>query len=81
MPTVAITETEINPTYVEGHGGGYRALGPEVEINPTFFGEGGGGWNVFVETEINPTYELLTHDTQTLGKTKGFDFRGKGFRI
>ncbi|MBA7678520.1 hypothetical protein ES703_86796 [subsurface metagenome] len=22
MPTVAITETEINPTYVEGHGGG-----------------------------------------------------------
>ncbi|MBA7567757.1 hypothetical protein ES708_09474 [subsurface metagenome] len=54
MPTVAITETEINPTYVEGHGGGYRALGPEVEIKPTYFGEGGGGWSVFVETELSP---------------------------
>ncbi|MBA7610101.1 hypothetical protein ES703_17306 [subsurface metagenome] len=48
------TETEIDPTYVEGHGGGYRALGPEVEIKPTYFGEGGGGWNAFVETELSP---------------------------
>jgi len=26
-----------------------------IEINPTYFGEGGGGWNVFTETEINPS--------------------------
>jgi len=51
---VAITDTELNPTYVAGGGGGRVALGPEIEINPTWFGEGGGGWNQFFETEINP---------------------------
>ena len=55
MPTVAITDTEINPTYVEGHGGGLKTLGPETEGNPTYFGEGGGGWNQLFETEINPS--------------------------
>jgi len=53
MPTVAITETEVNPTYVEGHGGGLKTLA-ETEGKPTYFGEGGGGWNVFVETELSP---------------------------
>lgn len=80
MPTAAITDTEINPTYVAGGGGGLKTL-TDTEINPAFFGEGGGGWNVFIETEINPTYELLTGTTETMGKTKGLDFRGKGFRI
>ncbi len=50
---VAITDTEINPTYVEGHGGGLKTLA-ETEGKPTYFGEGGGGWNVFVETELSP---------------------------
>jgi len=53
MPIVAITETEINPTYVEGHGGGYRTL-TETERKPAYFGEGGGGWHAFVETELSP---------------------------
>lgn len=54
MPTVAITETEINPAYFAGGGGGLKTLGPETEVKPTYFGEGGGGWNVFVETELSP---------------------------
>lgn len=57
MPTVAITETEINPTYVAGGGGGLKTL-TETEGNPTFFGEGGGGWNVFIETELSPVLPI-----------------------
>jgi len=53
MPTIAITETEINPTYVEGQGGGRRTL-TETELKPGYFGEGGGGWHAFVETELSP---------------------------
>ena len=51
---VAITDTEVNPTYVAGGGGGLKTL-TETEINPLWFGEGGGGWNQFFETEINPS--------------------------
>lgn len=66
---VAITDTEINPVVTKAAGGGgYRVLGPEVEGNPTYFGEGGGGWNVFVETEINPTYVV---DIREAGKMVG----------
>jgi len=54
IPVVAaLTEMEVNPTYVEGHGGGHRAL-IGTEIKPSYFGEGGGGWNVFAETELSP---------------------------
>lgn len=35
MPTVNITETEINPTYVTEYGGGRRRI-TETEINPTW---------------------------------------------
>ena len=55
MPTVAITETEINPTYVEGHGGGRRVL-TETERKPGYFGEGGGGWPTQYNTKVgSPT--------------------------
>ncbi len=50
----AITDTEVNPTYVAGGGGGRVAPPTETEGNPTWFGEGGGGWNPFTDTEINP---------------------------
>jgi len=50
---ISITDTEVNPTYAVGYGGGRRAL-TEMEGNPTYFGEGGGGWNVFTETELSP---------------------------
>jgi len=53
MPTVAITETEINPAYVAGGGGGLKTL-TETEVNPTYFGEGGGGWHAFTVTELSP---------------------------
>lgn len=58
----AITETEINPTYVAGGGGGLKTL-TETEGNPTYFGEGGGGWNVFTETELSPV--LLAPEVTT----------------
>lgn len=78
MPEINITHTEINPSYVEGYGGGRRGLS-HTEINPTFLGGGGGGWKIFTATEKNPTYKPPI-DTQALGKSKGFDFRGKGLR-
>ena len=67
---VAITDTELNPTYVAAAGGGRVALGPEIEINPTYFGEGGGGWNQFFETEINPSLaapEVTTYPALWIG--------------
>jgi len=51
---VAIIDTEINPTYAAGGGGGRKEL-TETEVKPTYFGEGGGGWNQLFETEINPS--------------------------
>lgn len=76
MPTVAITETEINPTYIAEGGGGRKTV-TETEINPTYKYDLG---MMITETEINPTF-LLPKDTQTMGRNKGFDFRGKGLRI
>jgi len=79
MPEVNITHTEITPSHTEGAGGGRRGLS-HTELTPSFLGGGGGGWRVFTHTEQNPTYKT-PKDTQTMGKTKGFDFRGKGLRI
>ena len=79
MPTVDLTHTEINPTHSEGYGGGGRDI-TKTEINPSFLGGAGGGWRIFTATERSPEW-WLPSDTQTLGKTKGLDFRGKGFRI
>ena len=79
MPTANLTHTEINPTHTEGYGGGRREH-THTEINPSFLGGGGGGWRIFTATESSPEL-LLPKDTQTQGKTKGLDFRGKGFRI
>ncbi|GAI67880.1 unnamed protein product [marine sediment metagenome] len=79
MPEVGITDTETNPSASVGYGGGKRDF-TNTETTPTYLGGGGGGWRVFTETEKNPTYKL-PKDTQTMGRTKGFDFRGKGFRI
>ncbi len=52
MPTVAISDTEINPTKVVGYGGG-RKTAEETEINPPYKYYGS---VVVAETEINPTY-------------------------
>ncbi|MBA7699493.1 hypothetical protein ES703_108190 [subsurface metagenome] len=76
MPEVNITDTEINPTDVVGYGGG-RKEPADTELSPTYKYDLA---IVITETEINPAYRL-PKDTQTMGKTKGFDFRGKGFRI
>ncbi|MBA7477268.1 hypothetical protein ES707_12673 [subsurface metagenome] len=78
MPEVNIADTEINPSASVGYGGGKRGF-TDTETNPTFLGGGGGGWRVFVDTERSPAYRLPI-DTQALGKSKGFDFRGKGLR-
>ena len=81
MPEVNITHTETNPSASVGYGGGKRDF-TYTEINPTFLGGGGGGWRVFTATETNPTYTAkIPKDTQAMGRSKGFDFRGKGFRI
>ncbi|KKL07910.1 hypothetical protein LCGC14_2581240 [marine sediment metagenome] len=69
----AITDTEVNPTYVAGGGGGRVAPPTETEINPAFFGEGGGGWNVFTDTEINPVLaapEVTTDPATAVRATK-----------
>lgn len=52
MPTVAISDTEINPTKVVGYGGGRRTA-TEIEISPTYKHYGSA---VVTETEISPTY-------------------------
>ncbi|MBA7611735.1 hypothetical protein ES703_18964 [subsurface metagenome] len=78
MPTVNITNTESNPTHIAGYGGGLRDLSA-TETSPTFYGGAGGGWRSFTETERNPEHKIPT-GTDTLGKTKGLDFRGTGFR-
>ncbi len=81
MPEVNFTHTETNPSLSVGYGGGKRSF-TDTEINPTFLGGGGGGWRIFTATESNPTYKLpKAQDTQTMGRTKGLDFRGKGLRI
>ncbi len=64
MPTIAITETETNPTYVAGGGGGRRAL-TETEVEPTYFGEGGGGWHAFTVTELSPVLSLPAPEVTT----------------
>ncbi len=79
MPEVNITLTETNPADSVGYGGGKREL-TNTETNPTFFGGGGGGWRIFTATESNPELKL-PKDTQTMGRTKGLDFRGRGLRI
>jgi len=79
VPTVDLTHTEINPTFSYGYGGGYREF-THTETSPTFLGGAGGGWRIFTATEISPRWKLLK-DTQTMGRSKGLDFRGKGFRI
>ena len=79
MPEENFTHTETNPAASVSYGGGKRDF-THTETNPTFWGGGGGGWRIFTETESNPELKL-PKDTQTMGKTKGFDFRGKGFRI
>lgn len=79
MPEVNITLTETNPSASTGYGGGKREF-THTETNPTFLGGAGGGWRVFTATERNPEYKL-PKDTQTMGRTKGLDFRGKGFRV
>lgn len=79
MAEVNLTLTETNPAASYGYGGGRRAF-TYTEANPPFIGGGGGGWRIFTETESNPILRL-PKDTQTMGKTKGFDFRGKGLRI
>lgn len=79
MPTVDLTHTEINPTYTFLGGGGTRDF-THTEINPSFLGGAGGGWKIFTATERSPDWKLPS-DTQTMGRTKGLDFRGKGFRI
>lgn len=56
MPTVNITETEINPTYIAEGGGGRRTV-TETEIPPTYTAEGGGGRRRITETEIRPILE------------------------
>ena len=53
MADVAFTHTEVNPSYVEGHGGGRREL-MHTEVNPTYLGGGGGGFRSFTHTEQNP---------------------------
>ncbi|MBA7507425.1 hypothetical protein ES706_06144 [subsurface metagenome] len=79
MPEVNITHTEITPSYVEGYGGGKRDF-THTETSPTFLGGGGGGWRSFTATESSPEYHIpVSHET--LGRHKGFDFRGKGLRI
>ncbi|MBA7522893.1 hypothetical protein ES705_15013 [subsurface metagenome] len=51
-----------------------------TEINPLFWAAGGGGRRRITDTESNPVLRS-PKDTQTMGKTEGFDFRGKGVRI
>lgn len=51
-----------------------------TEDNPLFWAAGGGGRRRITATESNPVLRS-PKDTQSLGKTKGFDFRGKGERI
>ncbi|MBA7649496.1 hypothetical protein ES703_57293 [subsurface metagenome] len=52
MPTVAISDTEINPTKVVGYGGG-RKTATDTELSPTYKYYGS---TVVTETEINPAY-------------------------
>ena len=73
-----LSDTEINPAfsyYVD------LMLITETEINPTYITGAGGGRRTVSETEINPAYTPYPTPTETMGKTKGFDFRGKGLRI
>ena len=57
MADVEFTHTEINPLYVEGHGGGRRNLNPLTEVAPSYVeGHGGGRRNLGPYTEINPSY-------------------------
>lgn len=79
MPEVNFTHTETNPPASVAYGGGKRDF-TLTETNPPFLGGGGGGWRIFTETERNPELKL-PKDTQTMGRTKGFDFRGNGLRI
>lgn len=79
MAQVDYTHTETNPSLSYGYGGGKREF-TFTEINPTFWGGGGGGWRIFALTEKSPMLKL-PKDTQSMGKHKGFDFRGKGLRI
>ncbi|MBA7696830.1 hypothetical protein ES703_105482 [subsurface metagenome] len=80
MPTVSITDTEINPTYTAGYGGG-RRTGNDTELNPTYIYRYGGGRRSVQEIELNPILEEPKIPPVSLGKFKGFDFRGRGFRV
>jgi len=56
MPTVAISDIEINPTYVEGHGGGRRTI-TDTETNPSYKYYGA---MVITETELSPALRTFT---------------------
>jgi len=67
---VAITDTEVNPTYVEGHGGGLKAL-TEIEINPTFYAEyPPTGWQGKIAGVTNPA-SIMGVDVANIASVNG----------
>lgn len=73
MADIEITNTEINPTYSEGYGGGRRSL-THTEINPTYLGGGGGGFRIFTLTEQPPYSSWLRNPGLNPPMLNLFDF-------
>ena len=77
--TRSFIHTETNPSPALSGGGGSRSF-IHTETNPILVGGAGGGWRIFTATDKNPELKM-PRDTQTMGRTRGLDFRGKGFRV